>query len=504
MGARGMTAVAQPKEAGLRRRALGAGAWVLTGRVVSRIVTVTTSLVLARLLTPSDFGLVAMGVLALSLLEVLTAVGVRDALIQREGDIGELLDSAWTIEILRGATISGLLFLAAPAVAVFFREPAAVAIIRAVSVIPLLRGLENIGTVLFRKELDFRKDFKLEASRVIAHAVVGISLAVALRSVWALVAAQIVGYAVQSVVSYVLSPVRPAFRLDWAQARGLYGFGKWVLLGGLIGYAQLQADTFFVARFFSPAELGLYTLAFTISNVVIVDIGKAIAKVMFPVYSMGATDMDRVTRGLLDAYELVAAATLPLCVGLALVADDFTLVVLGEDWASMIPVLRVLAIAACCRALAVSGSGFFWGIGRPHVTFRMNLLQLFVLAAGLIVLPPKFGLLGVAAAFGTGYGAYVVQFLHETVVRCGIGVRRWAKKLAPLCFEVGALAAAVTGARQLMGPGAERLIVSVVVGGVVYLAMSVLVLRVLGYGQLQTAASLGLSVRGLGRLGGRA
>ena len=235
---------AEPAQAG---RVAKGTAGVLTDKMVSRGLMGVRTLVLMALLTPKDFGLYAIVMLAVMTLETLSQTGFDTALIQRKKNTEVYLDTVWTLHVVRGLVLATLLFLGAPLVARFYKEPSLVLLLRVMCPYVLLRGFENVGILYFHKDLQFHKQFVL---------VVGIILAYQLKSVWALIWATLTARALYCLLSYVLHPYRPKLRLVGARAREVYRFGRWLWMGAIGSFLLSQGSHALVGKIsFDPPKL---------------------------------------------------------------------------------------------------------------------------------------------------------------------------------------------------------------------------------------------------------
>ena len=224
-----------PKAASGAQIAKGIG-WMTLFKIADRGIGLLSTLILARLLVPSDFGLVAMASSIVALTELMGAFGFDTALIQRQDARREHYDTAWTFGVLFGVAIALVLVLVANPAADFYHEPRLELIIPILALGALISSFENIGTVAFRKELNFHKEFRFLLLKRISGFVVTIALAVMFRTFWALIAGIITAKTVALVISYQLHPYRPRFSL---KARvDLLGFSKWLFISSVLKNAQ--------------------------------------------------------------------------------------------------------------------------------------------------------------------------------------------------------------------------------------------------------------------------
>jgi O-antigen/teichoic acid export membrane protein len=238
-------------------------AWLMGFKLLDKSIGLISTLVLVRVLTPSDFGLVAMAMAVVALLELMGAFGFDSALIQRQDTARSHFDTAWTFNVVFGVAIALLLVVMAVPAAAFYREPRLELMLPVLAIGAVVGGFENIGTVAFRKELNFRMEFIYLLIKRVAVFVVVVTLALTLRSFWALIFATIAGKVMAVGISYLLHPYRPRFSLA---ARGeLFQFSKWLFISNLIQFLHSRSTDFILGRTVGSYGLGVYNLAAEIS-----------------------------------------------------------------------------------------------------------------------------------------------------------------------------------------------------------------------------------------------
>ena len=364
---------------------------------VGRLLILVRTLVVARLLAPHDLGLMGVALVALAFTDLTAQTGFRIALIQKKGDIKPYLDTAWTMEVLRGLVLGGAMFAAAPFIAAFFRAPDAETIIKILSLDPILRSAFNIGIVYFRRDLQLHKRFIFELANFAVAASITIILAFVLRNVWALVYGTLAGSAAQLIASFVLHPHRPRPRLELSKAGELWQFGRWVFATNLVTYMLQNVDKVLVGRLLGVATLGLYQLAFRMSSYVGTELKDVGRSVTLPVYAKLQDEQSTLRKAYLEATQLTSLTSFPIAVGLIVVGSHFVPAVLGEKWQPMVPAMQILAIAGLLSTLEAVGSAqLFRGIGRPYLNTRVQLIRLVVLLALIYPLAVAQGAIGVA------------------------------------------------------------------------------------------------------------
>lgn len=450
--------------------------------------TLVRTIILARLLAPDDFGLMGIALLMLSLMERFTVTGLRPALIQMKGDIRPYLDTAWTIEVLRGILIGIILVLAAPFIAEFFDTPEAELIVKIMAAAMVARGCISVGIVYFQKDLEIQRRFKYEMAGVVADIGLSIGLAFVLHSVWALVYGTLAGSVALVVSSFMLHPYRPRLRLDWKKARELYTFGKWVWAFSALEFLRENLDQLLVGRILGTASLGFYQIAFRFSQLIGRELTQVARQVVFPTFSRLQDEREKLQRAYLETTQLVALLALPLAVGAFLLAPRLVPVAMGENWLPMVPALQVLSIVGLIRSLNASADVLFQGIGRPSVITKLDLATFLVLLALIYPLIMRWEITGAALAV-LASTAVIYPFrvwISLRAIECGLRsyLRVMFVPLISSLLLVGALRMAEFALPDLHD--LVQLVGLVIVGSIAYLSAVVLVDSISGRAVRQT------------------
>jgi lipopolysaccharide exporter len=398
----------------LSSRAMKSSVWIFTLKITERLFQLIRTIVLARLLSPNDFGLFGIALLVLYMLETFTETGFQNALIQKKGEIRSFLDTAWTVGLIRGSVIAAIVFFLAEPASIFFNAPDAEAILRVICASIILHSLTNITVLYFQKELEFHKYFKYHFSGTIADIVVVIVSAVILRSVWALVLGLLAGNLVRCIMSYIIEPYKPKIRFNAIQARELFSFGKWVLGTSIVTFLFNHGDDGFVGKFLGVTTLGFYQIAFMISQLPATDYSKILSQVTFPVYSKVQEKPLDLKDSFLKTLNMTTIFIIPIAGGIFLLAPDFTSVFLGDKWAPIIPIMRILVFGGMARALITTGGALFQGIGIPRLDFKMNIIRLVTMIVAIYPLTVLLDIRGVALAVTIADFAPVPMWFAET------------------------------------------------------------------------------------------
>lgn len=382
----------------LSERVVHGGFWVFSLRIVDRGFMLIRTIVLARLLAPNDFGLFGIAMLALATLESFSQTGIDIALIQKKEDTRSYLDSAWTIQVFRGLVIAIIMVTGAPLVGFFFKEPRAIMLTKILAISVLIFDLRNIGIVYFRKELEFHKQFAYRFSGTIADLAVAIPAAFILRSVWALVFGLLARNLVLVIMSYVIHPYRPSFRLKIGKTKELFDFGKFIFGQSIILFLLTHGDDALVGKMLGAASLGLYQLAYRFSNVAATEITHVISGVTFPVYSKLQDNKRKLKEALTRTLKFTTFISIPLAAVIFILAPEFTKVFLGEKWTLMVPAMQAMCLFGAMRSIGATFGPVYQAMARVDIPLKISTIQLLILALIIYPLSLYFGILGTAIA----------------------------------------------------------------------------------------------------------
>jgi O-antigen/teichoic acid export membrane protein len=305
---------------------------------------------------------------------------------------------------MRGVLLSFLLVLGAGLVASYFHSPQLRPVLQVLAAVFLLDGGTNIGLVFFKKELDFRKYVTNEVVADIASMIVALGLALWVRNVWALVAGSISFALARCVGSYCVHPFRPRLRWDWPAAADLLHFGKHIFWITIATFIVTSGDDAIVGKLLGLTALGFYSMAYNMANLPVTSLAAVVGKVSFAAFSRLQDDREALKRTFGQAFEATLMLLLPVAAMLFLLAHDFTVVLLGEKWLPMVPVLRVLCFLGLFRGLSNVFAAVHLAVNRPAVQTRNKAVEL--VAFLLLVYPctMKWGLLGAGFAVTIVYG----------------------------------------------------------------------------------------------------
>src|SRR5690606_24602448 len=288
--------------------------WMVLFKLVERSLGLVSTLILVRLLTPADFGVVAMAISVIAMAVLLTAFGFDTALIQDQKATAAHYNTAWTFGVAFGAAVTTVIVLAAPHVAAYYREPGVEWVMYALAFGSLITAFQNIGIVAFRKDLIFRYEFYFQVSRKLVGFVITVSLALWLRNYWALIAGTLATQIFSTGISYWVHPFRP--RLSLAERRSLMGFSKWLLYNNLLGYLKNRSSDFVIGRLRGPAGLGLYNVSYELANLPTTEISAPINRALLPGFARLSDEPEQLRSIYTSAMSVLALFAVPAAAGI--------------------------------------------------------------------------------------------------------------------------------------------------------------------------------------------
>lgn len=382
----------------LYQKARRGGILIGLSNALKFFLTMVRIIVVARFLDPNELGLMGIVLFMLAILESLSQTGFDAALIQQKKEVGPYLNTAWTVSVARGIVLYSILFFCAPLVASFFNAHSAILLFKVVGIAFLFEGFKNIGVVVFRKELEFKKEFLFQQIEVFADIFLTIGLAIVLQSVWALVLGYIGGKGIKCLASYILHPYRPGLAFDKGKALELFRFGKHLLGSSIVILLITQGDDAVVGKLLGVTALGFYVMAYKISNMPATSITHVVSQVAFPTYSKLQDDPKRLHNGYIKALKYIAIVSVPVSGGLFVLAPELVKFFLGERWIEMVPAMRILCVFGMLRSLAGTTGPLFQGVGRPDIITKLNLAKLVLIAALIVPLTLRYGIVGASLA----------------------------------------------------------------------------------------------------------
>ena len=416
--------------------------WTVGMRFSMRLLGIVSIIILARILVPEDFGIVAKAAMISSFLELITTFGLEAALIQNQSATAAHYNTVWTLHVIRGALIGAALAILAYPASQFFREPALNSILYFYALVSVIRGTVNVGTVDFRKKLEFDKDFRFNLYRKLAGFVATMIVAYIWRSYWAFVAGVLAASITALISSFFMSAYRPGFSLsEW---RSLFQFSKWIFVSGIVSSISTKLDTFILSRLSTTEALGQYTVANEISGSASTEIAMPVARATMPGLAKVNNDPEQFRMIYTTSVLVLLFIAVPAGVGVSALAEDITSVVLGSKWSAVAPLIQILAFFGVARAVFSVSTSAYMSSGRVDILAKLSVVNLIMRIAFLGGGYYLGGILGLA--WGV-LGAALLQMLITLVTQHHIGLLELAKFVTQIWRVLVAAALMFAGVR---------------------------------------------------------
>lgn len=428
--------------------------WSVAGQIGRQTGVIACNVILARLLTPYDFGLTATVLIFVNFAVVVAEQGFSAALVQKKEISERHRSSILWVNLTLGLAMTALFMAAAPLLGRFYGEPKLVPLMRAISLLFVVNALGITHGSLLSRDLEFARLARAETVAAWAGALAAIGLAFAGAGPWAIVAQSVVTAAMSSAALWVMNPWRPKALFDPSAVRELAGFSTDYFVTNAATYWVRNIDNVLVGRVFGQAPLGVYSRAYAVMLFPINRITRVLQRVMLPSFALIQTDEARVASLFQRMTRVVALATFPLMLGVLACAPDFIHVLFGPQWGEMVPVLRILVGVGLIQSVTAMLGSLYAALGRTDLRLRVQIPVHAVEVAG-IVIGLRWGITGVAAGYAvaTALTAPVTIYFACRIVR--LTVADYVANLAGvfLCAAAAALAAgAVAAALRGAGP----------------------------------------------------
>ena len=368
--------------------------WMTALEAVTKLVAVGKIAVLARILSPSQFGNYGIALLVLGFLEVLTETGINVFLIQEKDHAESFVSSAWVVSILRGILITLLIIASAPLVAIFFRTPQVYNLLYLVAAVGFVRGFINPMEVIFFKKLEFMKVFLFQGSLYLIDAGVAVTLGFLTHSESAMIIGMLTAAIVEVVLSFIIFKVRPRFAFEKDKFMQVVHSGKWVTGAGIFSYIFQNIDNITVGKVLGTTSLGFYQQAYSVSTLPVTGITDIFNKVMFPVFVKISDEAEKLKKAFLSAAGSIFLLSLIFGVVIFLFAKPVILIFLGPNWLSIADVLKILAIFGILKSLLNSSYSLFFSLKMQKAVMMSEFFG--IVGMGLVIYPMvmKYGIIG--------------------------------------------------------------------------------------------------------------
>lgn len=469
----------------LKERTLSALFWSFFERVGQQGIQFVISVVLARLLLPEEFGLIAMLTIFMAIAQSFVDSGYGSALIQKQGVTHIDECSIFYFNILIGVFAAGCLCLGAPWIAEFYNQSLLVPLTYALSFNLIINSFGLVQTSLFTKNVNFKAQFKVSVIATMISGILGVSMAMRGFGVWSLVAQALTGNLLRTAFLWLFSSWRPSLTFSFASLREMFGFGSKLLASGLL-------DTFFnniylvvIGKMFSPVSLGYYSRAQSLQQLPASNLSAIVGRVTFPIFSSVQEDKPRLKRGVQKALSLMVLVNFPLMVGLAVVAKPLVLVLLTEKWLPCVPYLQLLCVVGLIYPLHVINLNVLTAQGRSDLFFRLEILKKTLVVVAIAV-TYRWGITAmICGQIVTSFLSYVLN-AYYTGKMLNYPVEEQLRDLAPCLIASAAMGVCVYLCNGFLSIGLFPLLLVQIFSGILVYACICCIFRIDSFWEILT------------------
>lgn len=369
--------------------------WLLVASILQKALSFLTTIIIARRLGPSVYGLFAFAMVVVTSFELFKSLGVDAALIRKKEDFDKAANTAFFIIPSLGIILYLILILTAPWLGQLLNDRALVPVIRVLGLIFVITCFAKVPATVLERAMQFKYSFLVDSTCAVVFAVFAIIFTFLNFGIWALVFAYISKMLVYMTMVWLKAGWQPKFEFDKELAKEMLHFGKFVLLSSIVWFLKMNLDNLLVGKYLGATMLGFYAVAFNIANFGADYFGAQIYRVTYPAYSKLEGNLENMQSAFLKIFKYISLFAIPLGLGIFLLGGDFLNFVYGQKWTGAVGVLKVLAWAGIFNTLPISAGGIFLACNRPKEGFKITTIQVAIFFLFIAPAAKIFGLPGV-------------------------------------------------------------------------------------------------------------
>lgn len=400
----------------LKNKVVHGAKWSMLQQVASQLIDFVIIIFLARLLGPTDFGVVAMALVVVTAMRPLVSLGLGAAITQRASIDQGHLNSVFWATLLFGVLLTSFMLLTAKYWAVVFSEPRLAEILPWLSLSLIFVSLTTVQEAILRRELNFKVYAIRTLSGKITGGIVGVALALTDFGIWSLVARNLVTAFISVLLLWGVSNWRPSFSFDVQRFKALFTFGLPVTLNELLAFVKLNSDSLLISYFLGATALGYYNIAYRLMTMVFQLITKTISQVGMPAFSRLQDDASGLASAFISITQLIAAIAFPAFLGILVLAPELVVLLFGDQWLASIPVLRILMLIGIAHCLWTPMLALLVGVGKPQVRLKLQAIDSIANLIGFSI-AVHWGIVGIAVSYViVGWAMFPLWYLASNKV----------------------------------------------------------------------------------------
>ncbi|MEC4005487.1 MOP flippase family protein [Flavobacterium sp. SUN052] len=372
--------------------------WTFIDQVLSQIIFLTFSIFLARILTPSMFGIVGMVTIFSNFAIIFIDLGFSAALIQKKEVTQSHFSSVFWLNLAIGFLMYLLFFISSPFISKFYNQPELILLIRIICLSFIITSLSSVQANILIKELQFKKKVIINWIAMLVGYLVAFIMAYKDYGVWSLVIMTLTTSILNTIFYWIASKWVPLFIFEWKKIKELSNYGLNFLGDTSVNYWSRNYDNFIIAKMLGSNDLGIYSRAYSLMLLPLRNISTIVTKVMFPAFSQKQDNIELLKKYYLNIIKYIALITFPLMIGLSLVSKEFVLLFFGDKWSKMIPILSILSGLGAIQSIISLNGLIYNSLGKVNIAFKVSILSNIVLIIGFSI-GVNYGIIGVSYSY---------------------------------------------------------------------------------------------------------
>jgi O-antigen/teichoic acid export membrane protein len=421
--------------------------WKLSTQLVTQVTRLVVAILLARLMSPFQFGIAALALVFAPLAYIFTDLGA--VLVQRKDQTEEDRSTAFWMSLGIGLALTLVGIAAAGPIARFYGEPQVEPLFMVLSTTFFITAASTTQSALLHRAMAFRRVEIANMVAVVGASVAAVAAALAGWGAWAIILQLVANSVLFLLLLWWASPWRPRWTFSWSSLRGLYAFTTHNLGANLVHYFERNMDNLLIGRYLGPTSLGVYSIAYNLMLYPVTRFAAPIHEVLFPLLARMQHDDARARRIWLRVTRLIAVLVAPAMVGLIVVAPEFVHLLLGSKWSEATPLVQILAIAGLVYAVRVPATSVLLAKGEARLLFRFSLVSALVLVTGFVV-TVHWGVKAVAMSFSAAFVVMTPALVYLASRAIGASVRSYARNLVGVTVATIAMAAVMVPTREAL------------------------------------------------------
>jgi len=372
--------------------------WTFVDQILSQIIFLVFGIFLARILTPSMFGIVGMITIFSNFAVLFVDLGFSAALIQKKEVTPAHFSSVFWFNLGIGLLMYFLFYISAPFISKFYNQPELIQLIRVICLSFIITSFSSVQANILIKELQFKRKVIINWIAMLISYLVAFTMAYKGYGVWSLVMMTLCTSFINTILYWMISKWIPLFIFEWKKIKELSNYGLNFLGDTSVNYWSRNFDNFIIAKVLGSTDLGIYSRAYSLMLLPLRNITTIVTKVMFPAFSQKQDDIQLLKKYYLNIIQYIALITFPLMIGLSLVSKEFVLLFFGNKWSAMIPILSILSGLGAIQSIVSLNGLIYNSLGKVNIAFKVSVFSNIVLIIAFTI-GVNYGIIGVSYSY---------------------------------------------------------------------------------------------------------